>query len=165
MSETVGAQPGESRKERADRELGEMLEEIRVALPGVELLLGFLLVLPFSARFDALGPAERGIYLACFVLSATSTALFIAPTAHHRLGFRSVDKEALVRRISRWIVLGLILLAAAVSLATFLVGVVVVGSLWAAALAAAVAAWFILWWFAVPLLDRRRGQRRLQGRQ
>jgi Family of unknown function (DUF6328) len=90
---TIGAQPGEGRKERVDRELRELLEEIRVALPGVELLLGFLLILPFSAHFGALVPEQRAIYLGCLLATAASTALFVAPTAQHRLGFRTLDTE------------------------------------------------------------------------
>lgn len=154
--DAVGAQPGESRKERVDRELGELLEEIRVALPGVELLLGFLLVLPFTERFGVLGDMDRGVYLACFVVAAMASALFMAPTAHHRLGFRSVDKEHLLRRSTVLILGGLALLALAITLAAYLVASVVIGAPWSYVLAGGVAVWLVTWWFlARPQYVRR----------
>src|SRR5688500_15466519 len=99
----------ETPKQRADRELGELLEEIRVALPGVELLLGFLLILPFSDGFEVLDAMQRGVYLTCFALTAAAIAVFIAPTADHRHGFRVIDKELLVIRTSRQVIGGLAL--------------------------------------------------------
>ena len=143
----VGAQPGESKKERVDRELRELLEEIRVALPGIELLLGFLLVLPFTERFHVLGTVDRGIYLACFLVTAMCTALFVAPTAHHRLGFRKVDKDKLLARANKQILAGLGLLGVAITLAAYVVASVVVGSPWSYVIAGAIAAWFSIWWF------------------
>lgn len=145
--DVVGAQPGESRKERVDRELREMLEEIRVALPGVELLLGFLLVLPFTDRFDLLGELDRAMYLACFLVTAMTTALFVAPTSHHRLGFRRVDKEQLIARSNKVILAGLVMLKIAISLAAYVVSTVVVGAPWSFVLAGAITAWFAFWWF------------------
>ena len=143
----VGPQPGESKKERVDRELHEMLEEIRVALPGLELLLGFLLVLPFTERFHILGAVDRGLYLTCFLVTAMSTALFVAPTSHHRIGFRRVDKEHLVARANKQILAGLVLLGVAISLAGYVVSSAVVGAPWSYVLAGAIAAWFAVWWF------------------
>ena len=145
----VGAEPGESRKARVDRELRELLEEIRVALPGIEILLGFLLILPFSGRFEILGEVDRGLYLACFLITAMTTALFVSPTAHHRLGFRKVDKELLLRRANRHVLLGLGMLALAISTAAYLVASVVVGPPWSYLIAAAIAAWFAAWWYGL----------------
>jgi hypothetical protein len=157
---TVGAQPHEGPKERVDRELHEMLEEIRVALPGVEVLFGFLLILPFSERFEILDGTQRGVFLATLLFTAISTALMIAPTAHHRLGFRTIDKERLLIRTNRQIVGGLVFVAASVSLAVHLVVSVVIGSFWAATIGAAIALWFAGWWFVLPLVSRVRNRRR-----
>ncbi len=103
---TVGAQPGESAKQRVDRELVELLQEIRVALPGLELLFGFLLILPFTDRFEMITGLQRTVYLACFVTTAASAALMIAPTARHRIRFREVDKEVLLRESNRQVIAG-----------------------------------------------------------
>ena len=143
----VGAQPGESKKERVDRELHELLEEIRVALPGIELLLGFLLVLPFTERFHVLGNIDRGVYLGCFLVTAMCTALFVAPTAHHRLGFRRVDKEHLLARANKQILAGLALLGVSISASSYVVASVVVGAPWSYVIAGALAVWFTVWWF------------------
>ncbi|MBA3392510.1 MAG: hypothetical protein H0T89_07700 [Deltaproteobacteria bacterium] len=142
---------------RADRELGELLNEIRVALPGLELLFGFLLILPFSDRFASISGLERNIYVACFLATACATALLIAPTARHRMAFRSVDKEKLVIQANRLVIAGLILIAVAIALATYLVVSVVLDGTWAAAIASALAGWFVLWWFGVPLWHQRTG--------
>lgn len=153
---TVGAQPGESPKERVDRELHEMLEEIRVVLPGLELLFGFLLVLPFSERFEAIDGIERTVYLICVLITAAATALLIAPGIRHRLGFRRIDKEKMLTEANRQVIAGMSLVAIAMALAVYLVISVVLSATWAAVLGAAVAVWFGLWWFAFPLLRGHR---------
>ena len=153
--QTVGAQPGESPKERVDRELRELLEEIRVALPGLELLFGFLLILPFTERFEIITGVQRDVYLACFVTTAAATALLMAPTARHRLGFREVDKELLLRDANRQVIAGLALVAFAFALAIYLAVAVMVNATWAAVLSAAVGGWFAVWWFVFPLWRHR----------
>ena len=150
--DTVGREPGESPKERADRELHELLEEIRVALPGVELLFGFLLILPFSERFEVLDNLQCNIYIACFLVTTAASALFITPTAEHRLGFRKVDKERMVRRASRQLLIALGLLAVAISLASYLVGSVVLGNTAAGVIGGVAALWFFGLWFVLPKL-------------
>lgn len=150
-TDLVGSQPGESPKQRVDRELAELLAEIRVALPGVELLLGFLLVLPFTDRFGMLSALQRGVYVGTFLITALATALFIAPTARHRLGFRAIDKGRLLAATNRTILGALALLVVAISLTTFLAVSIVLEQVWAGALAAGIALWFGLWWFALPL--------------
>ncbi len=155
----TGPQPGETEKARVDRELGEMLEELRVALPGVQLLLGFLLILPFSQNFDSLAAYQRGVFLACFVLTAAVVALFIAPAAAHRLGFRKIDKLVLLVRTNWQIIAGLAMLAIAIALATFLVCSVVLATSWAGVVAGLLALWFALWWFFVPRMAHHRMHR------
>lgn len=141
---------GENPKQRVDRELHEMLEEIRVALPGVELLFGFLLILPFSDRFDVLGEAQRAIYLACLLATSAATALFVSPSAQHRVGFRELNKERLLIRMNRRVIAGLILVAIAMSLATALIVWIVFSPSWAVGIAVGTAAWFTAWWFLLP---------------
>lgn len=145
----------EGPKERVDRELRELLDEVRVALPGVELLFGFLLILPFSERFEILSGAQRGVYLVCLLATVAATALFMAPTAQHRARFREVNKEQLLLRTNRRVIAGLVLVALAIALATALLVWVVVGSLPAAVIGSLVAAWFTAWWFLLPPFWRR----------
>jgi hypothetical protein len=147
---------GETAKERVDRELHELLEEIRVALPGVEVLFGFLLILPFSERFGELGGSQKYVYLASLLVTAVSTALLIAPTAHHRLGFRTINKEQLLFRTNRQVILGLGLVAIAVSLVVHLVVSMLFGQLWAGLIGGGIAMWFAGWWFVLPAVGRLR---------
>jgi Family of unknown function (DUF6328) len=92
----------ESPGERANRELIELLNELRVALPGVQVLFAFLLTVPFTQRFDVLDATERRVYYAAVMTTAVSTLFLIAPTAHHRLRFRSGVKEQLLRVPTSW---------------------------------------------------------------
>jgi hypothetical protein len=113
--------PGETEAERADRNLIELLQELRVAGLGVQVLFGFLLSLPFTNRFVKLDHAQRGLYVASLLLAALSTALLMAPVAYHRLVFRLHEKERLVRDASRMAVLGLAAVGLAISAAVLLV--------------------------------------------
>src|SRR6185437_6803861 len=87
----------ESEADRLDRNLGELLQELRVAGLGVQVLFGFLLSLPFTTRFTHLSPGQRNLYLGTIVLAAVATALLLGPVAYHRLVFRQGEKERLVR--------------------------------------------------------------------
>ena len=82
----------ESKAERLDRELGELLQELRVALPGVQVLFAFLLTVPFSQGFDRLTGFQRDLYFGILLATALASILFIAPTAYHRLRWRDYDK-------------------------------------------------------------------------
>src|ERR1700735_4449752 len=97
----------ESEAERADRNLAELLQELRVAGLGVQVLFGFLLSLPFQARFTRLSHGQRDLYLASLVLAALATALLLGPVAYHRLVFRRGQKERLVRAANVMALLGL----------------------------------------------------------
>lgn len=101
--------PHESEKERIDRELLELLQELRVAIPGVQVLFAFLLTIPFSQGFSKLNGTERGFYGLCLVLAALATGLLIAPTSIHRLNFRSGNKEWLLAHSNRLAIVGLVL--------------------------------------------------------
>jgi Family of unknown function (DUF6328) len=111
----------ETPAERADRNLGELLQELRVALPGVQVLFAFLLTVPFSQGFDRLIAFQRDLYFGVLLATALTTALLIAPTAHHRLLFRQRDKEHLVRISNRLTLAGLAVLALSLTGAVLLI--------------------------------------------
>ena len=143
-------------KERIDRELGELLEEIRVLLPGVEILFGFLIILPFSEGFGRIGGYERGVYLASLLAVACGLALCVAPTTYHRLRFREGDKERLLVAANRMVIAAAVLIAIGIVLSVYLVVQAIVPGSWAAFIAGAMAAWFAWFWFGFPLLRRAR---------
>jgi hypothetical protein len=146
----------EDRKERVDRELIELLNEIRVVLPGAQVLFAFLLSLPFLAHFDAMDRVDRDVYFAAFLCTAVGTVLLMAPSANHRLRFREYDKERMLFWFNRLVLMGSAFLAAAVSLAVFVVTDMLYTKAWAAVLCALIAAWLVLVWYVLPLLQRRR---------
>lgn len=148
------AESEETRKQRIDRELIELLNELRVALPGVQVIFGFLLTVPFSQRFETLTDLRRDAYFATFACTALASVFLIAPSAQHRLLFRQDDKERLIRRANVLAVVGLTLLALAMIGAVFLITDILFEQGAAAAAAAGVAAAIVTFWFAVPL--RRR---------
>ena len=140
----------ESRKERIDRELMELLNELRVALPGVQFLFAFLLIVPFSPQAPELSDFQRDVYLATLLAAAVATGLLIAPAAQHRVLFRQHDKEALLRRSNRSAFLGLTVLALAIVGAVLLVTDVLFDLTLAWVTAGAVAVFLLWWWIAVP---------------
>jgi MFS family permease len=145
----------ESLAQRDDRNLGELLQELRVAGLGVQVLFGFLLSLPFTNRFTRLSPGQRDLYLTSLVLAAVSTALLVGPVAYHRLVFRRGQKERLVRAASVMAIAGLATVGLAVSAAVLLVTSFVGGGLAAGLITAFIACLFGLLWFAFPLARRR----------
>jgi Family of unknown function (DUF6328) len=147
----------ETEAERDDRNLAELLQELRVAGLGVQVLFGFLLSLPFTTRFTRLTPGQRDLYLATLVLDAVATALLLGPVAYHRLVFRQGRKEALVRAASVMAISGLAVVGLAVSAAVLLVTGFVASGLTAAVITVVVFGMFGLLWFAFPLTRRRGG--------
>jgi len=146
----------EDRKERVDRELIELLNEIRVVLPGAQVLFAFLLSLPFLTRFDLLTPVDRDAYYAAFLCTAVGTIMLMAPSANHRLRFREYDKEPMLFWFNRLVLIGSAFLATAIALAVFVVTDMLFDQIWAALLAAIVAAWVVIVWYLTPLWQRRR---------
>ena len=144
----------ESGAQRADRNLGELLQELRVAGLGVQVLFGFLLSLPFTSRFTRLSPGQHDLYLACLVLAAVATALLLGPVAYHRLVFRRGQKESLVRAASVMAIAGLATVGLAVSAAVLLVTGYVASGLTAAVISVLVFLVFGLLWFVFPLTRR-----------
>jgi hypothetical protein len=145
----------ESRAERDDRNLAELLQELRVAGLGVQVLFGFLLSLPFTNRFARLSHGQRDLYLLTLVLATASTALLLGPVAYHRLVFRRQQKEGLVRAANLMAILGLVCVGLAVSAAVLLVSSFVASGLTAWLITAFVLVMFGGLWFAFPLSRRR----------
>jgi uncharacterized protein DUF6328 len=144
----------EDEQKRLDRELIELLNELRVALPGVQVLFAFMLVVPFSQGFSSLSSVERWIYFAAFIASALAAALLIAPSSFHRLRFRQGDKEKMVHLGNRLLVGGLVLVAISISLSVGLISGFVFGTGMALAAGVGVGAAFAWFWFGLPLSRR-----------
>ena len=148
--------PDETEAERDDRNLIELLQELRVAGLGVQVLFGFLLALPFTSRFAQLSHAQRGLYVTSLVLAAVSTALLLGPVAYHRLVFRQHQKEQLVRDANIMAILGLAAVGLAISAAVLLVLSYVAKGLPAVIITVFVVCLFAGLWFGLPLARRRR---------
>jgi len=144
----------ETPHERTDRHLAELLQEVRVAQTGVQVLFGFLLTVPFTARFDDLAPAERHLYLATLCVAGLAAMLLIAPSAQHRVLWRCNDKEYVVRMANRYALAGLAAVAVAMVGALLLVSIVLLHSPIAAVIAVVAAAGALWSWYLQPL--RRR---------
>jgi hypothetical protein len=148
----------ETRSERINRELIELLNELRVALPGVQFLFAFLLVVPFQQRGGQTTDFQKDVYFVTLVAAAVATALLIAPAAQHRVLFRQHDKERLLKRSSRSAYAGLLVLLIAISSAVLLVVDVLFENRtlawWTAGLIAALLAYL---WIVVPFVQRFRG--------
>jgi hypothetical protein len=143
----------ESQEERDDRNLAELLQELRVAGLGVQVLFGFLLSLPFTNRFSHLSPGQRNLYLG--TLAAVATALLLGPVAYHRLVFRQGQKERLVRAANIMAIAGLATVGLAVSAAVLLVTDYVSNGLTAGLITTFVTLLFAGLWFVLPLAHRR----------
>jgi hypothetical protein len=148
----------ETEKERLDRNLEQLLGELRVALPGVQVLFAFLLVVPFNQRFADITSFQQTVYFVTLLCATAATACLIAPTAHHRLEFREQDKERIVFGGNKLAIAGLTLLATAMTGAITLVTDFLYSSTTTTVAAALVALLFAILWYAIPL------RRRLQDR-
>ena len=154
MAGRVQPHARETRHERVDRELTELLNELRVALPGVQVLFAFLLTVPFTQRFGSTTGIQRDIYFVTLILAALSSALLIAPSSQHRLLFRKKDKEALLLRSNVYAIAGLVCLGAALCSAVLLVAAFLFSSLVAILATASLGAVLVWLWIVLPL--RRR---------
>jgi O-antigen/teichoic acid export membrane protein len=153
----------ESKEDRHNRELIELLNELRVALPGVQVLFAFLLAVPFANGFPRLGRLDRDIFYVAFIATALSTALLIAPSSYHRLRWRRHDKERMLVVSNGLTIAGLACLAVAITSAVFVITDFLFQAMWAATFTAFVAACFLLLWYGLPLAaairDRQRPRR------
>lgn len=151
-----GDERDETSLERWDRSFNELLQELRVAQTGVQILFAFLLTLPFSARFfEVTTGVQRAVYVFTLVASATAMALLIAPVSYHRKIFRLGRKPQLVRATARMAKAGLAAMLLTVVGAVYLVLDVVAGLGWAGTLTGAIAALYILLWYVLPSFVRR----------
>ena len=144
----------ETPDERADRNLTELLGELRVALPGVQVLFAFLLVVPFNQGFDDVTSFQRNLYLVTLLCAAGASAWLIAPVVQHRISFRRQDKEFLVVAANRQALVGLTLLAIAMTCAIVLVTDYIFGPVTTILAGVFVSGSFGALWYAVPI--RRR---------
>jgi hypothetical protein len=144
----------ESKDERLDRELIEFLNELRVVLPGVQVLFAFLLTIPFTQRFTELDTGDRRVYFAAVLATAAATLCLIAPSAHHRLRFRSGVKEHLLHVANVLTIVGLALLAFAITAATYVITDVLYPGTLPRVVAGVLAGAFVLIWFVLPFLYR-----------
>ena len=135
---------------KQDRELIELLTELRVALPGVQVLFAFLLVVPFSQGFADVTSSQRAVYFAAFIATTLATALMIAPTSYHRLRWRAKDKERMLITSNRLMIAGTAFLAIAMVCVVFFITDFLYGgwSAWATTIAAGVFLWL---WYGLPL--------------
>src|ERR1700759_1727317 len=168
MTERQSAYPGErpsgrdeTEEERLDRNLGELLQELRVALPGVQVLFAFLLAVPFQQHFTSISAFDRKAYFATLLLTAFSAALLIAPSAYHRLTFRYQQKHRLVFVANRLAIAGLAALSLAMTCAVMLIPDVLFGTATTIVTVALIFAMFVVLWAVLPL--RRRLSYRNQG--
>jgi hypothetical protein len=152
--ERSGADPEENVQQRRNRELIELLNELRVALPGVQVLFAFLLTVPFSERFGDLADWQRAAYIVTFIGTGVATALFMAPTAYHRLRFRQGDKERMLHTANRFTIVGIAFLAGSMAGAVFLAADLVFGLGFALAMAAGMLVLLVWTWFGLPLTRR-----------
>jgi archaellum biogenesis protein FlaJ (TadC family) len=148
MPEPSPAQP--------DEDLTDLLNEIRLLLPGTLLLVAFLIALPFNTGYTRVSKFDNAVYVAMFLCAILSLLLFAAPAAQHRLMSPLRDRAAFKRSVNRQVIIGLIPLSAAITLATYLVISDVVNTLAAAIVAGIVGLTIALLWWVVPLNRRRR---------
>ena len=156
MPDETPSSEHETDKERLDRELIEFLNEVRVVLPGVQVLFAFLLTLPFTGTFERITGYERFAYIVAFYFTAMAAVLMITPTSFHRLRFRKGDKEAILRVSNRLVLGGIACLGVAIVAVVWLVSELVFVKAVANGIAAAAAAIVVLLWLVLPLQRRFR---------
>ncbi len=138
--------------ERLERELERLLEEIRVALPGVQILFAFLLAVPFASRFEDVTPLQTKVYFVTFVAALAASVFLIAPTSYHRLRFRRHDDpERMIRNANAFALAGLAFLAVALTAATFFITDFVFSRPASIAVTAVAGALVLTVWYAIPL--------------
>jgi hypothetical protein len=146
----------ETEQERLDRQLDQLLQELRVAMPGVQVLFAFLLAVPFQQRFADVTEFQRTVYFVTLLASAAASALFIAPVAYHRLLFERGEKRGLIRRASVLAIAGLTALGVAMSSAIVLVTDLLFERATVIVTAVAVGLLFLWLWFGMALMRRAR---------
>jgi hypothetical protein len=159
MTDDGGTGRDETEKERLDRNMSELLQELRVALPGVQVLFAFLLTVPFQQGFSKATEFQKDIYLATLLLTALASALLIAPSAYHRLEFRQDDKKHIVLTANKFAIAGFAVLAAAMTSAVLLVTDYLYSDTTSLVATIGVGVALYGFWYAVPLARRLRSSR------
>ena len=143
----------ESEEERLDRNLMELLQELRVASLGVQFLFAFLLVVPFQQGWTEVTEFEKRVYFVDLLLTAAAGICLMAPVARHRIRFRDLDKKWIVHSSHKYAIVGMVCLALAISGVILLISHVVFDDAAVAVVATAGTAAAIFWiWFGAPLL-------------
>lgn len=137
---------------KQDRELIELLNELRVVLPGIQVMFAFLLIVPFSQGFVRVTELQQNVYFMTFLCTATATAFLIAPTTYHRVRWREGDKEHMLKVANRYAIIGTVFLALGMTGVVFLItdflydsGLAILATAWAAGM-------FTFLWFGIPIL-------------
>ena len=151
MSQRVEENTNEDPQERTARELIELLQELRIVIPGVQVLFAFLLTVPFNQRFTELNTVQRDVFFSTLLCTAAATALLIAPSAHHRLLFRKGLREQRLKMGNLLAILGLVFLVPAMVGVVFVITDLIFGSAVAVVVTVAMALLFSLLWFVLPL--------------
>jgi hypothetical protein len=146
----------ETEEERADRNLSDLLQELRVALPGVQVLFAFLLTVPFTQRFKDLTNFQEKLYFAVLICAALATVMLAAPTAGHRILFRRQQKEFIVTISNRLALVGLFLLAVGMCGAIALISDFLFGTTTAVITTIVMALAFVSFWFLGPIIRRQQ---------
>lgn len=155
-ADRAGYRQEPSEEEDFDRELDELLGELRVLLPGVAVLFAFLLTIPFSNRFGDIADLDRSVYFLAFVASALALVCLVGETAYHRLGGKPYNKRQLIRTSSHEAVAGLVFLAVALVAVVFLVTDVIFPGPLTGGVTGAVLTLAVFLWFVLPLARRRK---------
>jgi hypothetical protein len=148
-----------------EQEVIEFLNELRVVLPGVQVLFAFLLTVPFSQRFNQLGGADRAVYFAALLLAAGSSAMLIAPSIHARLTWRHQNKDWLLAVSNPLAVTGGVLLAAGIACALYLVADVLYRSRTAGITTAVLVLVILVVWYGIPIFGRLTGRAQVNPRR
>jgi hypothetical protein len=147
---------GEDPQERTARELIELLSELRVILPGVQVLFAFLLMVPFTQRFPDLDAQETGVFSMTLLCTAVATALLIAPSAHHRILWRGGVREQRLTMGNILTIAGLIFLVPAMVGVVFVITDFIFGLTAAVVVTGLLALLFVMLWFVFPLRYRSK---------
>ena len=141
----------ETHEERVNRELIELLNELRVALPGVQVLFAFLLAVPFTQRFAQTTELQRDAYMVALLSTLAGSVFLIAPSAYHRIRFRDRDKEALLQISNIFAIVGMVFLALGMTAVVLLVTDMIFKGIMTTVVTVATAALFATVWFVLPL--------------
>jgi len=144
----------ETHEERVNRELIELLNELRVALPGVQVLFAFLLAVPFTQRFEQVTELQRDVFMVALLSTLAGSVFLIAPSAYHRIRFRDRDKEALLRISNVFAIVGMVFLAIGMTSVVFLVTDLIFEGVVTTVVTTLTAALFAAAWFVLPLVRK-----------